>query len=166
LTAAERLAKQHDDLPDWFGRKDTNGDGQVSMAEFASIWSESSATEFARADRNGDGTVTAPEAVAGPRTLPDSSSSYTGGYSSGGSTLELAGASSAAPSTDSGDKYAKQAKTVLGQLDGNKDRAVDATEWSAKSWTKMYGDFAALDANADGKLDEAEVIGSLKARGK
>jgi Ca2+-binding EF-hand superfamily protein len=168
LTAAERLAKQYEELPDWFGRKDVNGDAQVSMSEFASVWSEIAAYEFARADRNGDGAVTASEAIAGPRELPQPSSSsggyISGSYSAGGTEVAL-GSSDAGP-TDSGDKYAKQAKTILGQLDGNKDRAVASDEWSAKSWTKTYGDFAALDANTDGKLDEAEITGALKARGK
>lgn len=162
LTAAERLAKQHNDLPDWFGRKDVNGDGQVSMAEFASVWSEGSATEFARADRNEDGTVTAAEAVAGPRTIAEPSSSYAASETDAAPS----GSSSAGFSTDSGDKYAKQAKTIFGQLDGNKDRSIEAAEWSAKSWTKTYGDFSALDSNADSKLDEAEVTAALRSRGK
>lgn len=44
-------------LPDWFARRDLNGDGQVKMAEFADEWTELKAGEFERFDLNGDGII-------------------------------------------------------------------------------------------------------------
>jgi hypothetical protein len=60
LTAAERLPEG---LPDWFTDKDEDGDGQVSMAEFASDWTPQKAAEFSRYDLNGDGLITAQECL-------------------------------------------------------------------------------------------------------
>lgn len=63
LTPQERLPQG---LPDWFVRKDADGDGQVTMAEYSHTWSNSLAEEFARYDRNGDGVVTPEEAIKAP----------------------------------------------------------------------------------------------------
>ncbi|MBA4019346.1 MAG: hypothetical protein C0483_19440 [Pirellula sp.] len=60
LAPAERLPSG---LPDWFTRNDGNGDGQISMAEFATSWDDGRAAEFTRWDRNGDGLVTPKEAL-------------------------------------------------------------------------------------------------------
>ena len=50
-----------DGMPDWFLRNDANGDGQISMAEYARSWSEQLAEEFMRHDLNGDGMITPDE---------------------------------------------------------------------------------------------------------
>jgi Ca2+-binding EF-hand superfamily protein len=60
LTPKERLAKG---LPEWFLEKDRDGDGQVSMAEFADEWTADVAAEFNRYDLNHDGIVTAAECL-------------------------------------------------------------------------------------------------------
>jgi Ca2+-binding EF-hand superfamily protein len=60
LTPVERLPKE---MPSWFSTSDTNGDGQVAMAEFTSHWSESKVAEFARYDTNGDGYITVAECL-------------------------------------------------------------------------------------------------------
>ena len=60
LTPAERLPAG---LPEWFARKDANGDGQVSMAEFSSIWNDDVAAEFAKYDLNNDGVITPAECL-------------------------------------------------------------------------------------------------------
>jgi hypothetical protein len=61
LSPQERLPRG---LPDWFVRKDNDGDGQVTMAEYSrSGWSDSMAEEFAKHDRNGDGIVTPEECL-------------------------------------------------------------------------------------------------------
>lgn len=50
-------------LPTWqFASKDANGDGQVSMREYARVWTERSAAAFQRYDRDNDGMITAKEA--------------------------------------------------------------------------------------------------------
>jgi Ca2+-binding EF-hand superfamily protein len=57
----ERLPKG---MPDWFLRGDADGDGQVSMAEYTSTWTEQLAAEFLRYDANGDGIITPAECQA------------------------------------------------------------------------------------------------------
>ncbi len=61
LTPTERLPEG---LPDWFARQDANGDGQVTMAEYSSTWTDSKAAEFTRLDPNGDGVITPTECLA------------------------------------------------------------------------------------------------------
>ncbi|HUT09427.1 MAG TPA: EF-hand domain-containing protein [Thermoguttaceae bacterium] len=60
LTPTERLPEG---LPDWFARRDLDGDGQVAMSEFSSEWSDDKAAEFRRYDPNGDGIITPEEAL-------------------------------------------------------------------------------------------------------
>ena len=60
LTPTERLP---DGLPEWFARKDADGDGQVAMAEYSHVWNEETVAEFARYDLNGDGFITPAECL-------------------------------------------------------------------------------------------------------
>ncbi len=66
LTATQRLPEG---LPDWFLRLDADQDGQISMHEYATTWTDAKAAEFAKYDLNGDGIVTPDEClkVAGKR---------------------------------------------------------------------------------------------------
>ena len=50
-------------LPGWFFELDSNRDQQVSMAEFASEWTEEKFREFRLFDANGDGLLTATETL-------------------------------------------------------------------------------------------------------
>ena len=50
-------------LPNWFYELDTNRDGQVEMAEFASEWTEQKLQEFASLDTNGDALLTEQEVI-------------------------------------------------------------------------------------------------------
>jgi hypothetical protein len=59
-TATERLPEG---LPSWFAEKDADADGQVSMSEFSSSWSDRSAEEFCGFDLNGDGVISVQEAL-------------------------------------------------------------------------------------------------------
>lgn len=61
VPATERLPKG---LPDWFLRGDGNGDGQVSMAEYTTTWTEQLAAEFMKYDANADGIITPEECQA------------------------------------------------------------------------------------------------------
>lgn len=54
-------------LPAWFVSKDTDGDGQLSVAEFAPGGGGAEVNEFRRLDLNEDGILTARECVAKPR---------------------------------------------------------------------------------------------------
>ncbi|MBN2024880.1 MAG: hypothetical protein JW809_19025 [Pirellulales bacterium] len=61
-SAVERLPEG---LPPWFSQRDANADGQVSMAEYASFWSDSVVAEFTQYDLNGDGIITPRECLRG-----------------------------------------------------------------------------------------------------
>jgi Ca2+-binding EF-hand superfamily protein len=61
LMPTERLPQG---LPEWFRAKDANGDGQVSMAEFATTWTDALVREFNSYDLNGDGMITPQEVLA------------------------------------------------------------------------------------------------------
>jgi hypothetical protein len=50
-------------LPEWFARRDANGDGQLSLSEFAPNPTQSDQEDFARYDKNGDGIITAQECL-------------------------------------------------------------------------------------------------------
>jgi Ca2+-binding EF-hand superfamily protein len=58
----ERLA-EFEDLPEWFGRSDVDGDGQVRMSEYSTSWTEQVVADFNQFDLNGDGIVTPNECV-------------------------------------------------------------------------------------------------------
>lgn len=59
-TVAERMPKG---LPDWFARNDEDADGQITMSEYATLWSDAKATEFAKFDLDGDGVITPRECL-------------------------------------------------------------------------------------------------------
>ncbi|MCR4412591.1 MAG: hypothetical protein NUV77_09230, partial [Thermoguttaceae bacterium] len=50
-------------LPDWFRQRDADGDGQLSLSEYAPKATPSQIAEFSRLDVNGDGLLTAKEYV-------------------------------------------------------------------------------------------------------
>ncbi|MFM9069618.1 MAG: hypothetical protein ACKOUR_20140, partial [Planctomycetota bacterium] len=79
-TALEKLPKG---LPDWFTRNDANEDGQVTMAEFATGWTEAKATEFAGFDLNRDGVVTPSECLKAAEKAKTSGTSSSGRSSFG-----------------------------------------------------------------------------------
>ncbi len=59
---AKRLPKG---LPDWFLRRDLDGDGQITVAEFAPNPTPADLDEFARYDANRDGVITPSECLRG-----------------------------------------------------------------------------------------------------
>lgn len=64
------VRQRQGNLPAWFTARDADGDGQVSVAEFAPNASRAETTEFAGMDKNGDGFITARELV-GPRMVKE-----------------------------------------------------------------------------------------------
>jgi Ca2+-binding EF-hand superfamily protein len=79
LTPTERLPGG---LPDWFARDDADGDGQVAMAEYSTLWSDAKVREFAAFDLNGDGVIT-PRECLDAATRKDASASPPGGAPGG-----------------------------------------------------------------------------------
>jgi hypothetical protein len=71
-TAAELLPRG---LDSWFTRSDTDGDGQVSMSEYAAKWDADVAKKFQQLDANSDGFISANEALRGAPSSSSSSSS-------------------------------------------------------------------------------------------
>lgn len=58
-----RFKSTKDRLNNWrFSSRDVNGDGQVSMSEYSSAWTDRTAAEFKRYDKDNDGMITAAEA--------------------------------------------------------------------------------------------------------
>ena len=55
-------------LPSWFTNLDTNGEGQITMAQYATTWTPETVAAFNRYDLNHDGIITAEEVmkVEGP----------------------------------------------------------------------------------------------------
>jgi hypothetical protein len=68
-TALEQLPS---DVPRWFRDRDTNRDGQVSMAEFSKSWNNDKVREFESYDVNHDGVITAKEALRAGSAAPKS----------------------------------------------------------------------------------------------
>ena len=57
-----RFKSTKERLKPWrFASKDTNGDGQVSMSEYARSWTDRTAAEFQGYDKDNDGLITAAE---------------------------------------------------------------------------------------------------------
>jgi hypothetical protein len=52
---------QPPNLPEWFTTRDTNGDGQLTLAEYAPKATQTDVDEFARYDADGDGVMTPKE---------------------------------------------------------------------------------------------------------
>jgi hypothetical protein len=57
-------------LPDWFLDQDSDGDGQLTLSEFATAGDSAQKDEFAKLDLNNDGIVTAAEYVRAASTKP------------------------------------------------------------------------------------------------
>lgn len=73
-------------IPAWFSAKDIDGDRQVSMAEFAQVWTPQLVDEFLAYDLNQDGYITPEECLAAIRNgaRPPSDGGAMASRSSGG----------------------------------------------------------------------------------
>ena len=56
-------ARRPGNLPSWFATRDADGDGQLSMAEYAPKPTAATLAEFARYDHDGDGVITSVECL-------------------------------------------------------------------------------------------------------
>lgn len=64
-----------DGLPSFFGKRDANGDGQITMAEFTTVWSDEVIAIFIELDFNLDGIITPQEALQLIEVTPIAASS-------------------------------------------------------------------------------------------
>lgn len=76
LTAASALAAHHEDKGKRFGKKDADGDGTISKAE----WMEFSEMRFTELDTDGDGSVSKAEWSAKKKAMREQKKSKGGGY--------------------------------------------------------------------------------------
>lgn len=163
-------------LPGWFAERDTNGDQQVSMAEYSQQWTASLVAEFQSFDLNGDGVITPSECLAAIRggatasssgasesrasESRDSSRSRSRG-SGGGPTSSSPPASSPAPAASSelDPKMLETAQRIIGRNDKNGDGVLTHDEWK-----EMLVDPTAADANQDGRITIEEYARWMQAR--
>lgn len=145
-------------LPDWYARDDANADGQVTMAEFSSSWSEIVVADFYQFDRNRDGVITPQEAVKAKEAgvirgtivaAPPSAASATVAVSasaSGTASPTPPPAPLPPPPVIEGldPKYVKFAQDQIRRYDRNNDAQLAEDEWR-----NMRSDVSGSDANGD-----------------
>ena len=157
----ERLPKG---LPDWFARSDTNADGQVAMAEFATSWSDSVLKEFGQFDLNNDGIITPSEALSavnsgairGSTSSPSPTTASQATATSQPTTASQPRAASAGggEATKIDPRYVAYYQKLLSKYDTNGDGALVAGEWQT-----MSKDPSAADSDGDGRI----VVNELAA---
>ena len=150
-------------LPGEFTDKDGNGDGQVTMAEFAKEWNDDVVAEFFDSDFNGDGVITADEALK--KVEQGSVSQLAAAYSGKTSSSAASATTSSAPPASSGgkpdDKYVKLGQRIIDRYDKNKDGQLTASEWG-----KMLMSPAAADRDRNGKITVQEYATWMQSRQK
>ncbi len=146
-------------LPGFFTDRDANGDGQVTMAEFASEWSDEVVAEFFGSDLDRDGVITTTEALravegaaASPATVTTSkpmSSSVTTTERTDDRKREKGKDSAGDGKIDS--KILKVSQRIIQRNDTNQDGVLTPSEWK-----EMLMSPAKADANRDGKITVEE----------
>ncbi|GAB5404604.1 MAG: hypothetical protein Aurels2KO_28350 [Aureliella sp.] len=105
-------------LPGFFSQRDSNKDGQVTMAEFTSKMTNEQLDEFMKWDITGDGIIEPRECLAVLKSggsAPSSSSSRS---------------SSPKPSGNISQAHLEWAKRMIGKYDSNGDKQLTKDEWS------------------------------------
>ncbi len=155
-TAGRRLPEG---LPGYFTDKDTNGDRQVTMAEFSSDWSNEVVKEFFNSDLNRDGVITADEAL---RVVENPG--IASAMASTSSTSKPASPATSVTPALSGpldEKYVKVGQRIIERYDKNGDKALTASEWD-----KMLMSPADADGNRDGRITVEEYASWMMSREK
>ncbi len=140
-------------LPDWFARDDADGDGQVSMHEFSTSWTEALLSDYQQFDLNGDGLITPAECLAAIEkgavrgnsvaratgsaaanaSTDASASSSADAAASSGTDGASAAAADASPGLKIDPRYIEYFKKVFAKYDANGDGALTANEWASMS---------------------------------
>ncbi len=151
-TAAELLP---DGLPDWFRKRDVNGDGQISMAEYAKDWTDAKVKEYQKWDLNGDGVIVPAEVlqVLGIDGTRQAKSSVKVARAS-----PLAGTPAAVKSADAiqlrNERRADSlVRTFLMRYDRDGSGALEEAEWANLPWQ----DARRWDTNHDRRLTADEL---------
>ncbi len=149
-------------VPGAFTDKDSNGDGQVTMAEFAKEWNDEVVADFFESDFNRDGVITAEEALK--KVEKGSVSQLSAAYSGKASSSSSSKAASSTPAASGGkadDKYVKLGQRIIDRYDKNKDGQLTASEWG-----KMLMSPAAADGDRNGKITVQEYAIWMQSRQK
>jgi Ca2+-binding EF-hand superfamily protein len=167
--AEERLPEN---LPAWFAQNDQNANGQVSMAEFSSAWTDQLVADFRQFDLNRDGVITPQEclrassngAVRGLVSAPPATASSTSGTpaapATAGSASTPAPTAVTSPTATVDERYLAFARRIIGKNDENGDGAL-----STEECMKMSSNPSAADANKDGKVTLDELAAWYKSQG-
>ncbi|MFK8110719.1 MAG: EF-hand domain-containing protein [Rubripirellula sp.] len=146
-------------LPGSFLDKDANKDGQVTMAEFASEWTDELVAKFFDSDFNRDGVITAAEAQ---RVVEKGgASTQMSNISNAPSSATTTASSAPAVGGKADEKYVKTAERIVSRNDLNGDNQLTASEWG-----KMLMSPAAADSNRDGKVTVNEFALWMQSRQK
>ena len=150
-------------LPGEFTDKDGNGDGQVTMAEFAKEWNNEVVAEFLDSDFNGDGVITAEEALKKVEkgSVSQLAEAYSGKPRSSGSSASASPAPAASSGGKADEKYVKLGQRIIDRYDKNKDGQLTASEWG-----KMLMSPAAADGDRNGKITVQEYASWMQSRQK
>ena len=158
------------DLPSGFLDADEDGDGQVSMAEYAEEWTDAMAEAFIKMDSNNDGYMTIQECLAARKegvswngtTSSDSSDSEvevgddpdrSGSRRSGSSSTTSSKPSKApAGAGDIPPVYLRYSQSLIKKYDENEDGVLTKDEWA--KMTKPPED---ADTDKDGKITDVEM---------
>lgn len=165
-------ASSPEGMPSFYSERDLDSDGQITMSEYTSDWTDARVVEFYAWDQNGDGVITTSEVQGGvnrglvasnaprgtatqsqsnpmPTNAASSNSVQTGTTANSGNTGKPAAeaVSGAQPS----EKMMSYARNIIQRNDTNKDGVLTATEWKS-----MLLSPAAADANGDGRVTITE----------
>jgi Ca2+-binding EF-hand superfamily protein len=145
-------------LPGYFTDRDQNGDGQISMAEFSSDWSDEVVAEFFGSDFNRDGVITTDEAlrVVEGESATDSPKPMPVRDYAAKSKDKRTEKESGKPKSSNADakidsKTLKYSERIVKRNDKNKDGVLTPSEWKEMLMSPAKADF-----NRDGKVTVEE----------
>jgi hypothetical protein len=162
-----------DGLPRGFLTLDSNGDNQVSMAEFSSQWDEQVLEQFQRFDLNRDGVITVEECLEAIRRgevwggsggggsgsarsssrADEANPSTAAGGSSGGGNATDANLTLPEGYTDVDESWIAYTQNKFKRADKNQDGALTPDEWRASQ-----GPFSEVDTDGDGRVSFQEFF--------
>jgi EF hand len=134
-------------LPSFFTTSDINGDGQVTLSEFAGTLTETALVEFQQWDLNGDGIIIARECQAAAKA-----GVQVGGGGSGGSSSSSSTASSTPKSGKIDEKDLDWARKLVAKYDKDADGSLSKAEVDKMLVKPKTG----ADVNNDGKISVEE----------